>query len=439
MVSGRPQVSLAHRVIGALIMPRSFSRREVTFGAWGTIAFRNDTLRLLKPLLRSGGDPTDEAFFSELRRGFAISSQIIPFNNIGLAPSPRAVLELMERENLRAAGDPSYIIWRQQDRELDAIRSELAEFIGSTTKELALMPNATCGLQTVIMGLEMKPGDEILVTSHEYPRIMTAIRQRVTREKVRLVEVELGGNALAPDVYKKKVLGALTSRTKLAILSQISYLIGQILPDGLVDELSAKHVTVLIDGAQSIGLLKDRMPALGAPMYVACLHKWLMGPIGTGIMHIDADRIPSVWPLHPADKELESSMSKFEQMGTHPTAPFLALRESIDLHQQLGFDLKFQRIDYLRRSLARHLIDHKQVRHYGDLNPSLCFPMLTVGFDKAKSSNLAGWLMDHHGIHVTTAMRAGVDAIRISPGIFTSIEEIDTLGKILAKVAQDGI
>lgn len=402
-----------------------------------SFGFRDDTLAVLSSLSQEPGGPTDEKYWAEVRNAFYTSPDLIVFNNIGLAPPPKAVVEAEARELKRAAADPSYIIWRKQDSELGSVRKDLAQLVGCQEDELALTMNATYGLQTVIMGIDLSPGDEIVATSHEYPRVHTAIEQRVSRDKAVHVTVEVGPQALTSDEFVRKVLDAVTPKTKLVVLSRISFLIGQIVPVArLCSELNKRNIPVLVDTAQSIGLLEDTMDSMECSIQVACLHKWIMGPIGTGIMAVRSSYIERIWPLHPADSDLKNRMTKFEQTGTRPAAHLLALRESLELHHRLTAAAKRERLVYLRARLAERVLNLPGAIQYGSLDPNVCLPMLTVGFDRQIPSSLAGDLLSKYKIHVTTATRAEVNGIRISPNVFTSVAEVDLLANALAELVK---
>lgn len=404
------------------------------------VMFRDETLRNITRLTRDAYDPHDDALWSKLRSEFELDANLVPLNNVGLAPSPKRVLELQLAKTREANGDPSYTIWRKQEAELDPIHKDLATLIGCPQEELAFAPNATFGLQTAILGFDLNPGDEILYTTHDYPRVQTAARQRERRERVVRVEVALGSPPLSDEEIVRRILSMVTDRTKLVVLSRVTYLFGQILPVPIIAaELGKRKIPLVVDSAQSIGLLSDTASSLGAPILTACLHKWMMGPVGTGVFMVRQPWIKRLWPLHPADPDLDDRMKKFEQIGSHAVAPFLALRESLDFHHLVTLQAKADRIEVLRKRLAEPLLNLSGVRHYGSLDPNVCRAMLTVGFEKTPSPKLAGWLLTQHRTHVTTAVRAGVDGIRISPSIFTTFDEIDRLARILVDVSKTGI
>ena len=421
-------------------MALPLTRRQFLAGSGGVFAFRSETLDRLARLPFSSADPDSEGFWKALRREFDIDRSLTIFNHAGLSPSPRAVNDAIASQTKRANTDPSYIIWRKQDAELDPIRRQLADLIGCETEELALTMNSTYGLQTGVLGIPMAAGDVILATTHEYSRTHTAIQQRERREGIVSVIVPLKTPPEPAHKVADQILEKVTSKTRLVVLSQMTFLIGGLMPiKEVASILAQKGIPLLVDGAHGVGLLPDKFSELGAPMYTACLHKWLMGPIGTGVFIVRRPWIRKVWPLHPADSNLDGSIKRFEQVGTRSAAPFLAIQEALDFHNMLGRERKAARLESLRNRLAQRVLNAPGVTHYGSLDPSLCRVILTVGFEKAEATDLASWLLIKHRIHVTTVLRAGINAIRISPNVFTTHEEVDRLGAALDQVAREGM
>lgn len=410
------------------------SRRDLVGALAGIVAFRDDTLKVLAKLtFETDPDPTDEAYWTQVRSAFNIHPTLTVFNHVGVNPPPRAVEEALYRESKRASSDPSYVMWRQQDHELDSVVKDLAEIVGCSPTELALVPNATYGLHTVIGGLPMAEGDEIVLPSEEYPRSFSAAEQRERREKTVTKIADFDGKVLSDDELVKRVLAMVTPRTRLVVLSEITYLLGRRLPIHLIEpELKKRGVAVLADISQSIGLMEGHHPS---PMIAACLHKWIMGPVGTGILVVNAEWISKIWPLHPADTSLEQDIEKFRQVGTHSTAPYLALKESLELHHRLGAKGKANRLQYLRSKIVEQLEGDPKMLLLNSQDPAICMPFLTLGIKGVPGMDIGARLMKDHHIHVTTAVRAGVDGVRISPNIFTNLEEIERLTKALKNIA----
>lgn len=418
----------------------NLSRRHLLCAPAALLAFRDDTLRRLERLDFAHADPQDDEFWQQLRAQFDVDPTCTSFNHAGLSPSPRAVRAAMAAQQQRANGDPSRVLWREQDRELETIRERLAQLVGCSAEELALSPNATFGLHTVILGLSLPKGSEILCTTHDYSRARHAIHQRQRRDGTVAVEVPLATPPAAPADTAAAILERVTARTRLVVLSQLTFLTGQRLPiRTIADALAPRGIPLLVDGAHGIGLLPETLDQLGGAFYTACLHKWLMGPVGTGVFVARSAWIDKVWPLHPCSEELDRRITKFEQGGTRPAAPLLALGEALDFHEQLGVERKAARLEALRARLAAPLLAEPGVHHCGSLDPDRCRAMLTIGFAKVEPRPLAAWLWAEHRIHVTTVEEAGLSALRLSPNVFTTHDEIDRLATILVGVARNGI
>jgi isopenicillin-N epimerase len=419
----------------------TLNRRNFLAGMAGlAIGFQDKTLQKLEKLKPEEGAPDNEEFWLRVRSEFQINDSLITFNNVGLAPSPLRLIELQTKLIREANVDPSYIMWRKQDRELEEVRESLAQMVGCKANELALVPNATYGLQTAIGGLKMERGDEILTTSHDYPRAITAIKQRERREGVKLVEVLLPARPIQPEELANLIVSKVTDKTRLVCLCTVNYLNGQVVPiERIRKMLAGRNLVLMVDGAQSIGLMDDSFPRLTDHIYLACLHKWMMSPIATGIFVVREDMIRRVWPLHPAEADLDDKITKFEQIGTHAAAPMLAMKEGLQFHNWIGLSRKSARVEHLRSSILAQLQGAEGMKIYSSLDPKLGRAMLTVGFEKAPTAMLAGVLLEKHGIHVTSATRAGFDGIRISPSIMNTAKEVGLLTSILREIAKNGI
>lgn len=423
-----------------MVNHRGLTRRGVLAGAVSAFAFRDDTLRLLDRLGGGPAAPDDEDHWARLRALFDVPADCTPFNHAGLSPSPRAVREALAAESERANGNPSRVVFRDQQRELDAIRQRLAALLGVVADEVALAPNATHGLCTAILGLDLAAGDEIVVPAHEYSRAFSALRQRERRDGAVVVEVPLEVPAAEPAAVADAIAERFSARTRLVMLSQVTYLTGQILPVRAVARAAAaRGIPVLVDGAHGLGLLPETVPLLGATFYAACLHKWLLGPVGTGVFVVRSAWIDRLWPLHAADEGMRQRMAKFEQWGTHSLAPFLALREALELHQRLGQPAVTARLRHLRQRLCDGIADVQGLRCCSSTDSARAVAIVAVACGRVGARALADWLWREHRIHVTVAEACDLDAIRISPHLFTTPAEIDRLAALLRRVADSGI
>jgi selenocysteine lyase/cysteine desulfurase len=416
------------------------SRRQFLATATAVAAFRDDTAARLAQVDFTQALPQDDGFWTGLRAQFDIDPDYTSFNHAGLAPSPRSVREAMAAQVRRANTDPSHVVWQQQEKELDGVRGRLARLLGCDSAELALTPNATFGLHTVILGLPLHKGEQILTTTHDFSRALYAMRQRERRDGTVTVEVPIATPPAPAAEVAQSILGHINERTRLIVLSQMTYLTGQLLPvRAIADAAAHRGIPLLVDGAHGIGLLPATVADLGCAFYTSCLHKWLMGPVGTGVLFVRSDWIDRVWALHPGDDTLDQRILKFEQGGTRSLAPLLAIGEALDFHERLGRERKAARLEALRTRLAAPLLATPGVQHCGSLDPDRCRALLTVSLDKVPARALADWLWHEHHMHVKPVDRGGLQAIRISPNVFTTHAEVDQLASVLVTAARNGI
>jgi selenocysteine lyase/cysteine desulfurase len=419
----------------------TLSRREALFApAVARFCFADDTLARLHRLDPAQGAPDDEAFWLRVRALFDGDPQVASFNHAGLSPSPRDVRAMLAREQARTDVEPSRVLWRQQEHELDAVRIRLARLLGCSDEQLALTPNATWGLHTTILGLPMAAGDEVVVTAHEYSRTFTALEQRRARDGIVLAEVPLAVPAVAPDVVAADVLARVTERTRLVVLSQATYLTGQLLPTALVAAaLRPRGIPLLVDGAHGIGLVPDTVGELGGAFYTACLHKWLCGPVGTGVFVVEPAWIERLWPLCAAPAEQARRAAKFEEYGTRPLAPFLALHAALDFHDWLGLPRKAARLAALRQRLLAALDGEPGLQVLSAADPERAVAIVAVAVRGIEAKALVSWLWREHRIHTTSIPTPGVQGVRLSPHVFTSAAEIARLATALRTAARAGI
>lgn len=196
---------------------------------------------------------------------------------------------------------------------------------------------------------------------------------------------------------------------------------------------------VLVDGAHGVGLLPATVGELGGAFYTACLHKWLMGPVGTGVFVVEPAWIERLWPLCAADAERSRRIGKFEEYGTRALAPFLALAAALDFHDWLGSSRKAARLENRRQRLVAALDGLTGVSLLTGPHLERTAAIVAAAVPKCEPKALSSWLWREHRIHTTSITTAGIEAIRLSPHVFTTDVEIERLAAALRTAARDGI
>ncbi len=407
-------------------------------------ALRPGTAASAAELRRHPGSPTaiatDEEFWTEVARAFTVDRSLVNLNNGGVSPAPAWVQDTMKRHLDYSNQAPTYTMWRVLQPQKESVRARLAREWGVDAEEVAITRNASEGLQICQLGFDLQRGDEIVTTSQDYPRMLTTFRQRMRREGVVLREVEIPVPAEDPAAVVAAYENAITSRTRLMLVCHMINLTGQILPVRDVVALGRRRgIPVIVDGAHALAHFDFKLTDLDCDYYATSLHKWLFAPHGTGMLYVRRDRISELWPLMAAPPELDGDIRKFEEIGTHPIANFLAIAEALTFHQGIGAARKEARLVHLRDSWANRLLEHDRVRLHTSRKPGFAAGIATVEIEGIEPNRLAGYLFDRHRIIVTPITHAQFRGIRVSPSVYTMPEEIDRFVDAMATVVREGL
>src|SRR6476619_6760241 len=292
----------------------------------------------------------DEDYWSVIQNSFTVTRGIINLNNGGVSPSPRIVTEALVRYTWQQEDATAYTMWQLLEPQSETIRTGLAEIFDCDREEIAITRNASESLEILLMGMDFKPGDEILTTTQDYPRMLNTLKQRERREGLllKLVQIPIPPKNLG-EITAAFAKG-ITDRTRLILMSHQVNITGQITPVKAVCEMArAKGIETIVDGAHSFAQFAFTQKDLGCDYFGTSLHKWIYAPKGTGLLYVKRDRIEKLWPLMAAETKKSGDIRKFEEVGTHSAAPRLAIGEAMLFHNGLGGKRKEARLRYLSR------------------------------------------------------------------------------------------
>ena len=406
------------------------------------VAFRNETLDFVEKLIvRTGAiEAQDEAFWSQIQQAFTLDRTMVNFNNGGVCPSPRVVQEALRRYLEYQNQGPAFFMWRHLEPEIESVRRRLARTFGVDAEEVAITRNASEALEICLNGFDLQPGDEILTTSQDYPRMITTIKQRELRQGVKMVQVKVPPTPKTQKELLDAVESGITARTKLILISQVIFLTGQIYPVRDICRMAAKRgLPVIVDGAHAFAQFPFLQKDLECEYYGTSLHKWLMAPIGTGMLFVKKAKIEGLWPLMAANKEQMKDIRKFEEIGTHPAANHNAIAEALTFHEMIGADRKAERLRYLRSRWTSKLLNEPKVKFVTNLAPEHSCGLTTVHIVGTTPGDLATWLWEKHSIFVTGITHEDFQGIRVTPNVYTTIDEVDRFAEAMLTAATKGI
>ncbi|MDA1316090.1 MAG: aminotransferase class V-fold PLP-dependent enzyme [Acidobacteria bacterium] len=424
------------------------NRRSFIVAAAVCAAFRNDALERVQAAAPPASRPSeevarDEDFWFQVRHAFTIDRGLINLNNGGVSPAPRVVQDAMNRYLTMQNMNPVYYMWRILDPQVEGVRRELAKDFGCDTEEIAITRNASEALEICQQGLDFKPGDEVVTTNQDYPRMITTWEQRVKRDGIVLKMIEFPAPPPGMDDLAERFEKAITPKTRAILVSHITNRTGQIFPVQRICRMArARGIETIVDGAHSYAHFPFKRDDLDCDYFGTSLHKWLLAPIGTGMLYVRKEKIAKLWPMMGAEERLREDIRKFEQIGTHPAANRLAIGEALTFHQSIGVERKVARLRYLRERWSRRLEQLPGVRSLTPDDPEQAAGLGLLAVNGIEATDLSGYLFQKHKIVVTTVKIEGefpYQGIRITPNIYTTLGEIDALCEGVEQAVRRGV
>ena len=391
---------------------------------------------------RDAAFASDEDFWEPVQRAFDLDRSWINLNNGGCSPAPTHVLDQMIRDIKYSNELPVIQMWRDLEPRIEAVRRELAIEFGCDTEEMAITRNASESLETLIFGIDLKPGDEVIVSNQNYGRMINAWKQRVRREGIVLKEISFPVPTTSPQVIVDRFAAAITPRTRVIEITHITNLTGQILPvKEIVTMARAKNIEVFVDGAHAFAQFPFTRDSLDVDYYGTSLHKWLLAPIGTGFLYVRKSKQKSIWPLMAATVEQDNDVRKYEEIGTHPAANHNAISVALTFHRALGAGRKFARLTYLRDRWANRLIAEGKgrVKVLTPMNSPWGGGIGFISVDGLDPTKLGNWLFGTHRVVQTPITHAEFNGIRITPNVYTTVDEIDRFSELVIRAMKTGI
>ena len=382
----------------------------------------------------------DEDFWREAQQAFTVDRSLVNLNNGGVSPSPRAVQEAMRRYLELSNEAPVYTMWKLLEPQIESVRRGLAAEFGCDPEEMAITRNASESLETIILGLDLQRGDEVLTTNQDYPRMLTTWRQRERREGIVLKTISFPVPAPSFADLVARFERAITPRTRVIMLCHITNLTGQIFPVKEVCRLGRERgIEVIVDGAHAFAHFPFRLEDLDCDYYGTSLHKWLLAPHGTGFLYVRRSKVARLWPLMAAPPEMTDDIRKFEEIGTHPAANHNAIAEALTFHQGLGAERKAARLRYLRDRWMRRLADGKGVRLHTSFDPAMGCAIGNIGLAGVHPEKLAEHLWNRRRIIVTPILHDEFQGLRITPNVYTTLGEVDAFAEEMERVIAKGL
>ncbi len=370
----------------------------------------------------------DGVYWEEIRKLYEFEDRFIMMNNGTLGPMPRSVFNTLTR-HFRVQVTNPFDSYNYLPSFRESVREKLATFIGASPDEVALTSNTTEGLNFVINGLDLKAGDEVLMSNLEHPGHTGPWKLKEKRAGIVIKEVPLSATTKSVDEIVGAFAAAVTPKTRIISISHTVFITGLIMPLKELSRLAHdKGLFLLADSAHGIGMLDLDMKALGIDFFASSPYKWLGAPTGVGLLYVRKEAVDKVWPtVVSSGWETNAAASKLDPSGQRSDAMLFALDEALNFNSRIGKSRIERRIKALGSRLKQELAKIPGVKVHTPADPYLSAGLNAFSMGGSLESKLVDYLREKHNLVVRTtgSPQAGTYGVRVSTPIYVSTKEVD--------------
>jgi selenocysteine lyase/cysteine desulfurase len=417
---------------------RDFLKSSAIFATSGLISFPK-----LESIINQFEDSSlknlssEEKFWEEIRKGYRLKEDYINLENGYYCIQPTEVLEAYLQHVREINLQGAYYMRTVQFENKQRIASQLAQLAGCSKDELIITRNTTESLDMIIAGQNWQVGDEAVMAEQDYGAMLDMFKQVSKRYGITNKIISIPNHPKSDeeivDLYEK----AITAKTKLLMVCHMINITGQILPvKKICDMAHAKGVKVMVDGAHAFAQLIFKIPELNCDYYGCSLHKWLSVPIGAGLLYVKKENISGLWPIFAESDKKEDDIARLNHTGTIPVHTDLAIANAIAYYDKIGHERKMMRLKYLQNYWTSKVRNEKNIILNTPENENRSCAIANVGIKNMKPSIMAETLLKKYKIYTVAIDGKGVQGCRITPNVYTSMEELDVLVSALKEMSK---
>jgi selenocysteine lyase/cysteine desulfurase len=408
-------------------------------GVLGVLPFSGELFHTTSSLNRELNElqwDTEEEFWELIRSQYDLHPDFINLESGYYNIIPKPTLEHQIKHLKRVNLEGSYYMREHRFKDKDRITGILAETVGCPAESLVITRNTTESLDLVISGFPWKKGDEAIYAVQDYGAMQVMFEQVEKRHAVSLKKVSVPNHPKNDEEIVQLYENEITPKTKLIMISHMINITGHILPVKKICEMAHSYgVEVLVDGAHCIGHFDFKIEDLNCDYYGSSLHKWLATPLGAGLLYVRSKHIPKIWPLLADHEKDPSKIRRLSHTGTHPCATDLTILDAIDYLNWMGIQKKEARLRMLKTRWQNALREVPNIVINTPDDDWRSCGIGNVGLQNIKPAALAKRLYNEFGIFTVAIDYANVKGCRISPNVFTTLDEIDRFVDAMKKLS----
>ncbi len=378
----------------------------------------------------------DEGFWRSVRGDYRLKPDYINLENGYYCFMPEATLERQVAHLRRINYEGAYYMRTDRQDNKRLVAEKVGAVVGAPAEEIAITRNATESLDLVIGGLDWKAGDEAVMAAQDYGAMQNHFKLVARRYGVVNKVISVPNHPESDEALVALYADAITDKTRLLMISHMINITGQVLPvRKICDMAHARGVEVLVDGAHAYAHVPFQMDELDCDYYGASLHKWLSAPLGAGLLYVKKEKISALWPLLAARDLPDDDIRRLNHTGTDPVHVDLGILDALEYQAALGLPRKAARLHFLQRYWSEQLRAAPGVVVNTPADPARHGGIGNVGLERWDPRDLAKTLLEEHRIFTVGIDRPGVRGLRVTPNLYTTLEELDTFVAVMKRLA----
>ncbi|HLK18310.1 MAG TPA: aminotransferase class V-fold PLP-dependent enzyme [Bryobacteraceae bacterium] len=382
--------------------------------------------------------PDNEAYWGLVKRQFPLADDLLYLNAANVCPASRPVLDRHAEYMRDFQSNPSFQNRAKYEAMRERLREKIAALLRANADEIAITRNTSEGTNIIVKGVDLKPGDEVLITDHNHPSNSDSWKVRAQREGFTVTSLPVRVPAASREELISQFEKAVTPRTTVIAVTHVTSTTGIMYPAHAIAEIARKRgIWMHLDGAQTFGALDVNLKEIGCDSYSASAHKWMMGPLEAGVLFVRAERIPSVWPsiVTAGWTDHLKGARKLEVYGQRDDPRIVALESAVDFVQLIGMNAVESRMRFLATSLKEQLSQIGGVRLKTNLEPELSGGVVKADIAKVPTKQAYDTLWEKHRISIAMTPSGDAQGLRFSPHIYNSRHEIERAAEAVKALA----
>lgn len=408
------------KLLGGASAAGAMAVEELNAAVYDSVARLNATL--------AAQESPDGAYWEALKKHYLFQDGLIMMNNGTVGPMPEPVFNTLS-EGFRVQCTAPCEVYNTFGDRKEVVRGKVARFLGADPDEIVLTRNTTEGMNFVANGLEMEPGDEVLLSDMEHPAGIHPWRMKAERYGIVLREAPMGLPPASVDEFVGSFEKALTPRTRVISVSHTVFISGLIAPVRELSEMAHRRgVLVLADSAHGPGMLNMNLHDMGVDFLSASPYKWLGAPCGTGILYVRREVQDRLWPtIANSGWDSATGAARFETLGQRADPLVFALGEAVDFQSKVGKERIHRRIHSLATRLKEGLVEIPGVRLHTSMDDYLACGLTAFSMEGVEPEALVNYLRERYNLVIRTigSEERGTRGVRVSTHIFVSGDDVE--------------